>query len=231
MRNDESGWVRAYQVILRLLPQRVHVEAKAEMVELFRCILAKTPSQMGRLVLLGRGLVDAVATAVWGLTVKRTSKKQGAFQRDLLGATRALRHSPGMAIVVVVTLAVGIGSVTTTFSVVNGVLLTPIQLSQSENLVTIWGRSSTSPQRPLSVSDLHTLRAESTVFEAVVARWTARETVDDGDSPQQVHVAYVTADYLPLLGVTPSLGRGFREGEEVAGSIPHEHGFDASLIA
>ncbi len=55
MRNDESGWVRAYQFILRLFPQRVRFEAEAEMVELFRCVLAKTPSPMGRLVLLGEG--------------------------------------------------------------------------------------------------------------------------------------------------------------------------------
>ena len=169
----------------------------------------------------GQGLVDAVATSDWGLPVRPRSRKRGAFGRDLLGATRALRHAPGMATVVVVTLAVGIGSVTTTFSVVNGVLLTPIQLTQPENLVTIWGRSTTSPQKPLSVSDLHTLRAEASVFEAVVARWTARETVDDGNSPQQVHVAYVTADYLPVLGVSPSLGRGFREGEEDVVVLSH----------
>ncbi len=123
---------------------------------------------------------------------------------------------------VVLTLAVGIGSVTVTFSVIDGVLLTPARLPDSESLVTIWGRSSASPLRPLAVSDLRTLRAEGRAFEAVAGRWTNAETVVAGEYPEQIQVAYVTADYLPMLGADPAHGRLFQEGEEDAVVLDHD---------
>lgn len=149
------------------------------------------------------------------------------IQRDLRYAWRALRASPGWTAVAVATLALGIGATTTIFTVVNGVLLRPLAYANPGRLVMIWndfgvGAQSLPAVSPLDFRD-YQIRARS--FEGFAAASGAgvanlRGNLTGDGEPERVDLTTVTANFFPLLGVQPMLGRGFTPEEEVAGG-PH----------
>jgi len=149
------------------------------------------------------------------------------IQRDLRYAWRALRASPGWTAVAVATLALGIGATTTIFTVVNGVLLRPLAYADPGRLVMIWndfgvGAQSLPAVSPLDFRD-YQIRARS--FEGFAAASGAgvanlRGNLTGDGEPERVDLTTVTANFFPLLGVQPMLGRGFTPEEEVAGG-PH----------
>ena len=141
---------------------------------------------------------------------------------NLRHALRALRRAPGFTAVAVGTLALGIGATTAIFTVVNGVLLRPMPYEAPERLAIIWNDLGEGAQSLPAVSALDFLdyRERSRTFEAFaaasgpsVARLRGNLT-GEGD-PERVDLAPVTANFFPLLGVTPALGRGFTAAEEL----------------
>ena len=95
--------------------------------------------------------------------------------QDLRYALRSFRRNPGFTVIVVVTLALGIGLNTAVFSIVNGVLLRPLPYADAERLV--WGHSEFSGGKNASVSppDYLDYRAENTVFTHLAARLGPQE--------------------------------------------------------
>ena len=124
--------------------------------------------------------------------------------QDVRYALRTLRRSPGFAAVAILTLALGIGATTAIFSVVNAVLLRPLPFSDPDRLVTARG----------SLADLRDWQAAGGSFEDV-AFWASNQfnLRLEGDS-QQVLGGQVTSNLLPLLGVSPFLGRNFTEEDD-----------------
>src|SRR5260221_891984 len=86
-----------------------------------------------------------------------------SFRRDLTQALRALRKNPGFTIVAVFTLALGIGANTAIFSIINGVLLSPLRYPDADRIVAL----ATSSAPRLTVRDLVEIRANSRIFEAL----------------------------------------------------------------
>ncbi len=142
--------------------------------------------------------------------------------RDLRFALQALRKAPGFAFVTVLTLALGIGVTVTIFSVVNGVLLRPLPYARAERLANIWvdlgvGNQSLPAVSPLDFRD-YQQRAD--MFEGFAAA-SGGNVVDaagivtgGGAEPERVTVSSVTANFFPLLGIQPVLGRQFESTEE-----------------
>jgi putative ABC transport system permease protein len=140
---------------------------------------------------------------------------------DLRYALRNLRNARGFAAIAIITLALGIGSTTAMFSVVNAVLLRPLPFRQPDRLVAL-GEFDTrgeigKPRGNLSYPDFADIRARNHSFEAAAAYAANDYTLTGLAEPLHVEVAIISADLFRLLGVRPSLGRDFLPGEDQPG--------------
>jgi putative ABC transport system permease protein len=129
-----------------------------------------------------------------------------ALLQDLRYAFRMLRKSPGFTAVVVLTLALGIGANTAIFSIVNGVLLRPLEFPQPERLMRI---TNSYPEGAFLAmrSDLHTMD--------VATYWEGTEFNLTGlGNPVRLDGSSVSAEFFSALGVKPTLGRVFLAGED-----------------
>jgi predicted permease len=140
--------------------------------------------------------------------------------RDAGLALRQLRRDPGFALAVILTLALAVGANTAAFSVVQAVLLAPLPYADPERLHMIWSNSDRAGylRAPLSGPELQDLREQATLYEGFASIWSTTAQIAGDGPPEQLRVALVTANFFPLLGVRPALGRGFEPGEEGPGA-------------
>ncbi len=141
----------------------------------------------------------------------------GTMKQDIRYALRSFRRNPGFAAIVILTLGLGIGMNTAIFSVVDGVLLTPLPFDDADRLV--WGYSTFSGGNNASVSppDFWDYRDQSTAFAALSARRGIGSYALIGmDKPEQVRGQTITAGFFEALGVAPVLGRMFSMEDESA---------------
>lgn len=143
---------------------------------------------------------------------------EGLLQ-DLQYAVRILFKSPALALAAVMTLALGIGANTTVFSVVDAVLLRPLPYMQPERLVEVesFSSHSTSPSN-ISYPDFLDWRAQNRTFNHLVSYHDGSYTLTG--VPRAVHIPaeVVSWDLLPMLGLYPTIGRGFAPDEEKRGT-------------
>jgi putative ABC transport system permease protein len=139
--------------------------------------------------------------------------------QDLRYAGRTLLKNPGFTVVVVLTLALGIGANTAIFSIVNGVLLQPLPYPHPEQLVVV-ARTAPRFDHPVPVSGPNFLdwRARATQFQFLAGFDGRGFTVMFGDEPENVLGAAVSSNFLSVLQVAPILGRNFLEPEEHTGN-------------
>jgi predicted permease len=141
--------------------------------------------------------------------------------KDLRFALRMLVKQPGFTAIAVLTLALGIGANTTIFSVINSVLLRPLPYPDAERIVVLSEADNTGQGAPFSIAlpDYLDWRRDSTVFEnlALAHRETASLSDIPGRTPEQIPVAFVTANFFKVIGINPQLGRTFTDEEDKAG--------------
>ncbi|MDE3136804.1 MAG: ABC transporter permease [Acidobacteriota bacterium] len=143
-----------------------------------------------------------------------------ALGQDVKYGLRMLRKSPGFTVVAVLTLALGIGATTAIFSVIDAVLLHPIEVKNIDRLVdvstidtkTYMGPGS--PRNPLSFPNFKDVRAANTVFSAMSAFMPTGVTLTGRGTPERVFAMLVSANYFDVLGVRAVLGRTFLPGED-----------------
>ena len=156
-------------------------------------------------------------------TVRRRSLAEWfeGWRRDIRQAFRSLRRTPGFTAVAVLTLGLGIGANTAIFSVVDGVLLRPAPFQEMDRLVMVWqtDRKSGTLREPASLPDYFDLRRESKRLDRLAGFVPAEITLtpDDGE-PSRVATLVVTHGLLPVLGITPLVGRGFTPEEDRPGA-------------
>jgi putative ABC transport system permease protein len=138
---------------------------------------------------------------------------------DFRFALRTLRKSPGFTATAVLALAAGIGANVAIFSMVDALLLRPLQMKDSARVVEVWEEASWMgfPQNTPAPANMLDWKQRNHVFTDMAAiRGDLRAITGDGQ-PQQVEVTLITANLLPLLGVAPVLGRGISPQEDQAG--------------
>src|SRR5262245_1219286 len=134
--------------------------------------------------------------------------------RDLRYALRLLRRSPGFACVAVATLALGIGATAAIFTVVNAVLLRPLPFSDPERLVAILDRRAADAGWQYgSLARFDEWVRRNPAFDQIAALHGAFYTMAEDGAPRRLPALAVTADFFPMLGVQPLLGRTFRSDE------------------
>ena len=143
--------------------------------------------------------------------------------QDLRYAARLLGRNPGFTASAILTLALGIGMTTAIFSVVDAVLLRPVPFPDPDRLVMVWetDRDTGTSHEPGSWPDYLDFQQRSRridQFAAVVAG-EATLTSDAGE-PARLAMLSLTHGFLPLVGVTPLIGRGFTEDDDRVGGPP-----------
>src|ERR1041385_872077 len=143
------------------------------------------------------------------------------LHQDIRFGIRALFKSKLFAIAAIATLALGIGANTAVFSAVNAVLLAPLPFQNSEELVVIWKTALAKTDRlPESIPNLEDLRAQNQAFEKIGAFRGHQMVLTDGDQPERIGTARVSANFFSTLGVKPILGRDFLPAEDQPGASP-----------
>src|SRR4051812_3301647 len=133
---------------------------------------------------------------------------------DLRFAFRQLWKNPGFAVVAVLTLALGIGANTAIFSVVNAVLLRPLPYPAPDRLVQLRSDWSGNPSAEINSATFAEIKAQSQSLERIAAYAGGDMTLTGAGSAERVMAGAVTAEFFPLLGVQPSLGRNFIREED-----------------
>ena len=128
---------------------------------------------------------------------------------DIRYAIRTFLRTPGFTITAMLTLALGIGATTAIFSVVNAVLLEPLPYRDPDRLAVVTRLSLPDYRRSAAV------RAES--FEDTAVWATNLYNLRTGDESRQILGGVVSRNLLPLLGVTPVIGRQFTRRRRPAG--------------
>ena len=133
-------------------------------------------------------------------------------------ALRSLLKSPGFTAVALITLALGIGVNTTAFSVLNTLLLHVPPYSEPDALVRVLRNTPRGPGTSHAPANFLDYRAQNTVFEHIAAfQRTSLNLGEPGGPADRLPALLVSADFFPLLRVTPALGRTFTPEEEQPG--------------
>ena len=138
---------------------------------------------------------------------------------NLKFAIRQLAKSPGFAAVALVTLALGIGACTAMFSIANAVLLRPLPFHEPQRLVWIENEGHGGMSARTTRADtFNAWRDQNTTFEALAGYFAffdfvRRQTLTGAGEPERLRAVGVTDNFLPLLGVTPAVGRNFSADE------------------
>ncbi len=139
--------------------------------------------------------------------------------QDLRYGARILARNPGFTVVVVITLALGIGANTAIFSVVNGVLLRPLPYRDPEQIVTLWQKNTKEGVEKERVPQANFLdwRGQSRVFEEMALMEPYTLDYAGVGEPETIHAWLVSAGFFRVLGVNALVGRTFLPEEYTTG--------------
>jgi len=142
----------------------------------------------------------------------------GTLAQDIRYAWRTVRRNPGFALVVIVSLALGIGANTLIYSVVDGIVLRPFPYPNADRLVSI---GVTYPAmdgerrfiEAISPPEYTDIRTGVKSLEKVFAFDLGNRNISGGDQPERVFTGFIWGDPMASIGVRPFLGRSFRPEE------------------
>jgi predicted permease len=136
---------------------------------------------------------------------------------DVRFALRQLRKSPGMAVLAVLTLALGVGANTAMFTVIENVLLRPLPYASSSRMIFIGPPNEKTSFGSTSWLDNRDIRAQSKLLQEVAGYSADISVMETQDSTQSVVAPRVTTNLFSMVGARPLLGRTFSEVEGQAG--------------
>ena len=144
----------------------------------------------------------------------RSAALVDVVRRDIRFAARSLVKTPAFTVAAILALALGIGATTAILSVVNAVLLRPLPYPDSDRLVVLLHQG----HNPVAPANFLDWRTQTRSFADVSAAeyWTPNLT--GVDEPEHIFGLRMTAGMLPMLGVTPLLGRAFTADEDAPGN-------------
>ncbi|MEO8434820.1 MAG: ABC transporter permease [Pyrinomonadaceae bacterium] len=136
--------------------------------------------------------------------------------QDLRYGLRGLLRRPSFTLVAVISLALGIGANTAIFSLVNAVLLKPLQFTEPDRLVMVWENNSAiaAPRDDVAVANFMDWKTQNTVFDEMAAIGFRSFNITGDGEPEKVMAYGATSNFFPLLGAQPALGRNFLTDED-----------------
>ena len=144
------------------------------------------------------------------------------FLQDLRFGMRTLLRFRGLAIISIVTLALGIGANTAVFSVVNTVLMRPLPYPDPDQLVAFGESQPNLSEAPLSPADFLDFQAQNTTFAQVTALRRLSFNLTGHGQPERINGMVASPNVFSMFGVQPVLGRPF---------LPSEGAFGVARVA
>ena len=240
-----------YRFLLLLFPTEFRREYAADLLQLAhdRMSDARKRSWLAALQQGARLTYDAILQAVLehGTIVRQRRARSGAHHntprdhtpflpanrwrimletmiQDIHFAWRGFRKTPGFTSVALLTLAVGIGSNTAIFSLIDGVLFRPLTYGEPEQLVVVWETSvrDGTDKSWTSTALFYDWREQShTMTDLTGWAWDTFILGQEGESESQVvNGILVYPNFFRTLGVRPMLGRPFNEADAQPGEAP-----------
>ena len=142
------------------------------------------------------------------------------LSHDIRYALLMLRKNPGFALIVILTLALGIGATSGVFSVVNGVLLQPLPYAHPEQLVTLGESKPNFANGSIPWPNFVDWQKNNTTFTAMAIARPFTFTLTGTGQPERVRARLVTSEFFAVFGTRPALGRTFLEDEDRKGAAP-----------
>jgi len=138
---------------------------------------------------------------------------------DFRYALRALCARPGLALLAILTLALGIGANVAIFSYVHGLLIAPPPYPEADRIVYVWNSypGENLPKASTSIPDYYDRLEAMTTFETQALYTYANLNLAMDGAPQRLTIARATASLFELAGVAPALGRIFSADDDVPG--------------
>src|SRR5262245_51737240 len=133
---------------------------------------------------------------------------------DLRYAARGLRASPGFTVLVVVTLALGLGATTAIFSAVNPVLFQPLPYPDAGRLTMIQEIRSDGSRNDGTFGMYRQFVERSRSFESIAVLGPWAPALTGPAQPERLEGQRVSASYFRVLGVSPAIGRSFAPDED-----------------
>jgi predicted permease len=191
---------------------RFHLEARME--DLVRSGLSREEARR-------RAQIEFGCTEAYQERVRETRGVNwfDDLRQDLRYGLRGLRKSPGLRLVAVLTLALGVGASSWLFSMLRQWVIEAVSFPHPDRLEVLWKLDTKKGWNgPISAPDFLDWRAQNHVFENLSA-WTSDEfNLTGGTIPERIEGARVTADFFRTLGVQPAAGRDFFNGEDQPGA-------------
>jgi len=148
----------------------------------------------------------------------RVVDRLDTLRQDLRFGIRTLLRAPGMTLLTILILALGIGANTAIFSVLKAVFLQPLPYSQAEELTFVWNRNiRTGGRGPSCFPDFLDWREQNQTFEAMGAFGGTNVNLTGSEEPVRIRAAHATAGVFDVLEVSPALGRTFLPEEDLSG--------------
>jgi putative ABC transport system permease protein len=140
--------------------------------------------------------------------------------QDIRYGARMLLKNPGITIIVIVALALGIGANTAIFSVVNAVLLRPLPYPESDRLIFLHEKSPVLDNMSIAYPNFLDWRAQNQTFEKIGVYNTASYNLTGAGEVERIVTGQVSADLFSVLRVNAAQGRVFTNEEDKPGGTP-----------
>ncbi|MGB7622485.1 MAG: ABC transporter permease [Terriglobia bacterium] len=136
------------------------------------------------------------------------------FLQDLRYGFRTLLKNPGLTMLGVLTLALGIGANTAIFSVIDATLLSPLPYKSADRLVMVFETEPELTTAPIAPPDYLDWKEQNDVFESMAAGTGNSANLTGSGEPERLEQASVSANFFEMLGTRPTLARLFRAEED-----------------
>ncbi|HJR59252.1 MAG TPA: ABC transporter permease [Vicinamibacterales bacterium] len=222
-----------YRILLLAFPRRIRRDFGADMAVMFEKQLIETrPAGAGRARIWAAAIVDALANGAAersrplqaaALALPRETRRwrwwMYAIRQDVQYAIRLLAKQPGITIIAVLTLALGIGANTAIFSAVNAVLLRPLPYPEPDRVMMLWEKRPAEGvfDNVVSPADFLDWAQMQGAFESLAAIVPVATDLTGTGDPVRVFTGAVSPSFFDVFGTRPMLGRTFREDETVPG--------------
>jgi putative ABC transport system permease protein len=146
------------------------------------------------------------------------SVRVDALFRNMRYGIRSLLRTPGFALTIVLTLALGTGANTAVFSAINTVLLRPLPFPDADRLVQITQTQQRSSEFSIAPVRLEDWSRQNSTFEAMTGYYAEDVSDTSGDIPTKVRRASVAPRFFDVWGTPPAMGRGFSPADHQEGA-------------